>query len=129
MAAAPATRANSCTTSTARRPEPEPGVTAHARPSKSCPDAAKGPDRSLPAMGCEPAYLAAPSDSAAARPGSLLTLERSVTIASGHSRSAATTVSLTAEGGTAMTTKPGAPSCPGRHSHSDTAVSSIYVRT
>src|SRR5699024_8129856 len=78
---------------------------------------------------CEPAYLAAPSDSATARPGSLLTLERSVTIASGHSRSAATTVSLTAEGGTATTTKPGAPSGPGRPAPSDTAVSTFSART
>ena len=53
-AAAPTSSATDSTSRTDRSPAPSSGVTAHGRPSNSRPDAAIGPDRSLPAIGWLP---------------------------------------------------------------------------
>ncbi len=67
--------------------------------------AASGPDRSLPAIGCPPAYRSVPATPASASSGAVLTLPTSVTIASVSARARAISGPMWS-GGTATTTRP-----------------------
>ncbi len=103
--------ARATTSATAAGSLPACGVTAQGRPSKSAALAASGPERSLPAIGCEPTYLARAAAStvpASSRRGADFTEPTSVTTAC-VVVSASATAAPRWSGGTATTTSCGGP--------------------